>query len=70
MPKHIILQSTHKKRTPNLTGLVRISPEAEETLISLKADTGLSMSAIASQMIIQGSEFVKIITPEDSEWKI
>lgn len=68
MAKHIILQSVRRRRqSPNLTGVVRISPEAEEILLCLKSDTGLSMSTIASQMIIQGAELVKIVMPEENE---
>lgn len=67
MSKHIILQSVRKRRAVDLTGVVRINPEAEETLIKLKAETGLSMGMIASQMIVQGAELVKIISVEEIE---
>lgn len=67
MKNHIILQSVRKRRNPDLTGVVRINPEAEETLMKLKAETGLSMSMIASQMIVQGAELVKIISSEEIE---
>lgn len=65
MKNYIILQSVKKRRNPDLTGVVRINPEAEETLMKLKAETGLSMSMIASQMIVQGAELVKIISSEE-----
>lgn len=67
MKNHIILQSVRKRRAVDLTGVVRINPEAEETLMKLKAETGLSMSMIASQMIVQGAELVKIISSEEIE---
>lgn len=64
MAKHIILQTTQKKRVSDLKGVVRINAEAEETLLRLVADTGLPMREIASQMIIQGADLVKIIEVE------
>lgn len=64
MAKHIILQTTQKKRVSDLKGVVRINAEAEETLLRLVADTGLPMREIASQMIIQGADLVKIVEVE------
>lgn len=48
------------KRYGNLSGVVRISPEAEVILQRLSDKTGLSMRVIASQMIIQGEALVSI----------
>lgn len=48
------------KRYSNLTGVVRLTPEAETILQNLSDETGLSLRVIASQMIIQGAKFVRI----------
>lgn len=48
------------KRYGSLSGVVRISPEAEIILQRLSDKTGLSMRVIASQMIIQGEALVSI----------
>ncbi len=48
------------KRYGSLSGVVRISPEAEIILQKLSDKTGLSMRVVASQMIIQGEALVSI----------
>ena len=48
------------KRYGSLSGVVRISPEAEIILQKLSDKTGLSMRVVASQMIIQGEVLVSI----------
>lgn len=58
MKNKIILKAP--KRYGGLTGVVRLTPEAEMILQKLSDETGLSLRVIASQMIIQGANFVRI----------
>lgn len=45
---------------------IRISPAAEAVLAELQRTTRLPISQIASQMIIQGADFVEIIEEDDN----
>lgn len=65
MAKHIILQTKRSKRAGGLKGVVRINAEAEEILLGLAAETGLPLCEVASQMITQGAEFVKIVDADE-----
>lgn len=55
-----IILKAPKRYNNNLTGVVRLTPEAETVLQKLSDETGLSLRVIASQMIIQGAKFVRI----------
>ncbi len=57
MKNEIVLKAPKREV---LTGVVRLTPEAERILQKLSEDTGLALRFIASEMIIQGSEFVRI----------
>lgn len=61
MPHPIVLE-VHKspKLTENLIGIVRITPEAENTLRALVRATGLPMRTVASQIILQAADLVEI----------
>lgn len=56
--KKIILE-THPV-PDSLSGVVRLTPEAEMALKELQRQTGLSARYIASEMILQGAEFVEV----------
>lgn len=43
-----------------LTGVVRISPEAELALLALSGKTGLSLKYIASELIVQAAQMCDI----------
>lgn len=60
-----IVLVSQKKKSANRSGVIRITPEAETTLITLERLTGLSKMQIASQMIIQGSEFINIVEADE-----
>lgn len=46
--------------------VIRIPPAAEAVLAELQRTTRLPISQIASQMIIQGADFVEIIEEDDN----
>lgn len=46
--------------------VIRISPAAEAVLAELQRTTRLPISQMASQMIIQGADFVEIIEEDDN----
>ena len=46
--------------------VIRIFPAAEAVLAELQRTTRLPISQIASQMIIQGADFVEIIEEDDN----
>lgn len=48
------------KDTVRLSGVVRIKPEAELSLMELCGRTGLSMCSIASQLITQAAAVCRI----------
>lgn len=58
--KNKIILKAPKRYNKNLTGVVRLTPDAETVLQNLADETGLSLRTIASQMIIQGAKFVHI----------
>lgn len=49
------------KRYDNRPGVIRVTPEAEQVLKQLAAESGLSVCKVASEMILQGSRFVQIV---------
>lgn len=55
-----IVLKVPKIYTCKLTGVIRLTPEAEMTLQKISEDTGLSIRYIASEMIIQGKEFIRL----------
>lgn len=57
MENKIVLKRPQRKVGIKLTGVVRISPEAEEIVNALVDETELSAREVVSQMIIQGSKF-------------
>lgn len=59
MENKIVLKAP-KRYSNSLSGVVRVSPEAEMILQKLSDETGLSLRVIASQMILQGANFVHI----------
>lgn len=48
-----------------LVGVVRVTPEAELVLQELSYRTGLSLRTLASEIIIQASEFIRIEGSDD-----
>lgn len=58
----IILRTPHAvpAKPVNLIGVVRISEEAERELHRLAAETGLSLKAVASELIIQAAKICTI----------
>lgn len=54
-----------RPRAAACCGLVRVSPEAAETLRDLSAKTGLSLTEIASELIIQAARVVEIEEVEE-----
>lgn len=55
----IVLKIPRRYPTNKLTGLVRLTQEAEITLQKISDETGLPLRTIASEMIIQGAKFVR-----------
>lgn len=49
------------KKNDNRRGVIRITAEAEQVLTQLAEETGLSICKIASEMILQGVDFVRIV---------
>lgn len=61
--KLVVKKPKFKKRRDS--SLVRVSAEARNLLGDLSEKTGLSMSSIASSLIVQGSEFVSVVYVEN-----
>ena len=57
-----IILRVHKlpKIKQNLSGHVRITPEAEIIIRQLQRETGLSATSVASQIITQAGDFIEI----------
>lgn len=51
---------------PAVGHVIRISSAAEAVLAELQRTTRLPISQIASQMIIQGADFVEIVEEDDN----
>lgn len=62
--KNEIILTVHKPKE-RVCDVVRISPEAAQILNELAAQTGLPIKHIASSIIMQGAEFVRVV--EESE---
>ena len=62
--KNEIILTVHRPKE-RACDVVRISPEAAQILNELAAQTGLPIKHIASSIIMQGAEFVRVV--EESE---
>ena len=62
--KPITLKS---KSSGECTGVIRLSPEAEQVVRRLKSRTNLSTKSIVSQIIIQAQDLIEIIPAEDED---
>lgn len=62
--KNEIILTVHKPKE-RACDVVRISPESAQILNELAAQTGLPIKHIASSIIMQGAEFVRVV--EESE---
>ncbi len=65
MEKPIILKTT--KSTVGLSGVVRISPEAQRVVQRLQNKTGLGARYIVSEIIIQAENLIDIECDEEEE---
>lgn len=59
--KENIILTVHKPKSKDDWRCVQISAETDAVLMQLYRTTGLPVSRIVSQMIIQGAEFVEIV---------
>lgn len=53
------------EKNNQLCGVVKISPKAEQKLLELASETGLSIRAIASELILQAAEIVDIVEVQE-----
>ena len=57
-----------KTKSPGeCTGVIRLSPEAEQVVRRLKAKTNLSTKTLVSQIILQAEDLSEIIPAEDDD---
>lgn len=52
-------------KSQKLVGVIRVTPEAELILQELSSRTGLSLRTLASEIIVQASEFIRVEGPDD-----
>ena len=57
----IVIPYTKPVRVTHLSGVIRISPEAESILRRMCRDSGVPISKIASAIIEQGAELVEFV---------
>lgn len=63
----IILRTRRTANPPiNLIGVVRIDEAAERALHRLAAETGLSLRAVASSLIVQAAEICAVVEMVDT----
>lgn len=58
--KNEIVLKVPKRNRYTLTGVVRVTPDAEIVLQEISEKSGLPMRTVVSQMIIQGANFVRL----------
>ena len=64
MAKGEIILKTDQGSSENC-GLIRVTPEAEKVLQTLRNATGLSKRRIASELIVQAAALVRIVDDDD-----
>lgn len=64
MAKGEIILKTDRGSSEN-SGLIRVTPEAEKVLQTLRNATGLSKRRIASELIVQAAALVRIVDDDD-----
>lgn len=61
MNNKTIRLEVHASDLAAVSGVVRVTPEAEHKVRELCRATGLSVREVASQLIIQGADLVEIV---------
>lgn len=64
MAKGEIILKTDRGSSENC-GLIRVTPESEKVLQTLRNATGLSKRRIASELIVQAAALVRIVDDDD-----
>lgn len=59
MDKPIVLKKAKSPRYDGLTGMVRLTPEAEMALRRISGAAGLPMRAVASEILIQAESLIQ-----------
>lgn len=55
-----------RKYSDKCIGMVRLTPQAEKVVRSLREKTDLSICQIVSEIIVQAEDFIDIVGPDES----